>query len=399
MRQPARALSFLAALLLGGGSLFLAGRPLASPPPEPSSASPARPTLEWMTVRAADGAPLEAVRAALSERLACEVALTQEPAEGYDDALALRLCAGMGPDLFEVSEEWVGPYAARGWLLPLENALPAGVYDPLPQGARAAAQSLTQEGIFAVPAGVRTVRLVCNERLFARLGLTPPASFAQLVLCARAIWQAEGGNGVCGLAICGGDAWNGLLRPLESVLSAQGEPLAGMAEDGAIDDPYAPWRAAVAAMQRDGSLYAGSASLSLEEGSALFAAGGAGMLLTTSTGIAHLAAWPDCVSYRIALPPTPLGEVTATRELPRAGYFAVNASATDADLARRALALLLEEENLLRLEASGKLLRAQGGSALPKQALPTANEAPAPLAAWAPWRHVLPELIEDLSQG
>ena len=105
------------------------------------------------------------------------------------------------------------------------------------------------------------------------------------------------------------------------------------------------------------------------------------MLLTTSTGIAHLAAWPDCVSYQIALPPTPSGEVTATRELPRAGYFAVNASATDADLARRALALLLEEENLLRLEASGKLLRAQG------------------LAAWTPWRHVLPELIEDLSQG
>jgi ABC-type glycerol-3-phosphate transport system substrate-binding protein len=367
MRQTARALLVAAALLAGGGALWLASQPPMETPAR--AAPPSKQKLEVMMARGAEDAPLRALQKDLSGRLSCEVTLTLEAAERYDDALALRLSSGLGPDLFEVSEQWAGPYAAKGWLLPLDGGLPESAFDPLPQGARAAAQRIAPGGVYAVPAGVRTVRLVCHARLFETLGLAPPASYAELISCAEAIHRAAGGEGVCGLAVCGGEGAQGCLRLVAGALPAQG---------GAGDslDPFGPWQEAVAAMRAEGSLYFSAESLTLEQGSALFAAGGAGMLLATSSEIARLEAAPDCVPYFIALPPTPTGEILSMRELPRAGYFAVNADAESPDLTLRALELLLGEENLRRLEDSGKLLCAPEGSALPPRALPTLNEAP-----------------------
>lgn len=345
-----------------------------------------------VTVMMAD-APNDRALQALSEFLpeitGQLVELTLQPADSYDQTLALMLSSDSAPDIFEVGEQWAGTYVQQGWLADLAGSLPKDLFAQLQSGTLAQAQSFSDEGVYAVPAGIQTVRLVYNNAIFKGLSLDVPDSFDDLVACAKRIEQAYGSSGISGFMLCADDGYTGHLRLMESALAAGGEVIYDPTSDFVNLLPYTKWTDAIAAMQQDGSLYPTSQSLSLKRGAQAFANGKAGMLLTTSQGIAELLYTKDYQAFTITSAPTPTGKTLAPGELLRTGYFALNANSADDEGAIAVFNALYDEESLAYMEESGKLLTVNAyiQQALPTLALPTRNEstrtpAPAHLAIW-----------------
>lgn len=332
---------------------------------------------------------LKALSELLPQMTGQAVELTLQPAQSYDQALTLMLYSDSAPDVFEVGEQWAGVYVQQGWLADLTGLLPDDLFAQLQSGTLAQAQSFSDEGIYAVPAGIQTVRLVYNDAIFKSLDLEAPRSFDSLVDCAKRIEQAYGRSGISGFMLCAGDGYDGHLRLMESALAAGGEVIYDPTSNFVNLLPYTKWTDAIAAMQQDGSLYPTSQSLSLQRGAQAFADGKAGMLLTTSKGIAEILYTMDYQPFTITSAPTPAGKTLAPGELLRTGYFALHANSAHDEGALAVYKALYGHQCLAYMEESGKLLTVNAyiQQALPTLALPTRNEstrtpAPAHIAIW-----------------
>jgi raffinose/stachyose/melibiose transport system substrate-binding protein len=130
------------------------------------------------------------------------VEFTGYPGTDYDTALSTGLTTADGPDIaFTRPYGGIEPYVAAGQLEPLDATLIPGLATAFSEDSLEAA---TVEGtIYGVPFALQTVQVFYNLDIFEDLGLTPPATEADVAPMLETLVDA----GLTPFAITGADAW------------------------------------------------------------------------------------------------------------------------------------------------------------------------------------------------
>jgi raffinose/stachyose/melibiose transport system substrate-binding protein len=181
---------------------------------------------------------------------------------------------GNPPDVMEMS--WTGQYhdvVAAKTLAPLDALLPS-----LPKFYPAVLNSLRVNGkVYAIPLDLNTLTISYNKDIFAKLNLTPPTTFAELLALAKPIRA----GGFEPLAVNLKDGWPagdiwfamvGYTDPSDKAIR--------QAETGAVkwtDPRFLKAAEAAQSIQKAGLFAQGSDSLDFNGATALFASGRAAM--------------------------------------------------------------------------------------------------------------------------
>ncbi len=109
----------------------------------------------------------------------------------YNTILSTALAGGKGPDIVHVRAYGnLETFAKAHYLLPLDKAQVPELGNFGPQAL--AAETLRADGqVYAVPFAQQTMLILCNKALFAKAGLTPPATWDELIADAKA-FKAKG---------------------------------------------------------------------------------------------------------------------------------------------------------------------------------------------------------------
>ncbi|NOU65857.1 extracellular solute-binding protein [Paenibacillus sp. LMG 31461] len=290
--------------------------------------------------------------------------LLKIPRDRYTETLNMLNASGKGPDVYEVSKEWLTSYMYKGWIEDLSAYVDESFFKPFPKWAvEFAKNSRNKDKFYTIPSNQITYRLIYNKDLFRKAGLnpeSPPTTLDQVKKYATIISEAEKGARKYGFALPIGEEWGGLVQPMEATSAYSGVYFYNF-QNGTYDlAGFKPWLTTYKSMEENGALFPGMGAMKDDLATAQFAEGNIGMMYAASWKPTLFAEqYPPKNEWGVAMPP-------ATSEA-TVGKGAVSIHAAGLNVVKSGTAHLQEAvkvwKYLYSIDYIGKLY--QSGSLIP----------------------------------
>ncbi len=227
----------------------------------------------------------------------------QLPRDRYDEMLHMLMTSGEGPDLFQASTEWLATYLYKNWLLDLSGIADEQMLSAYPRWAVDYTKDYSR--FYALPSEMLTLRLIYNKELFERAGLDPerpPETLEQLKRYAVRISEAGTGYRIYGFALPAGED-DPFRQALEMGGTYSGIYYYDFTEGEYDFTGYAPWFETMLELKKDGGVFPGETSLTMDTALTQFAEGNVGMMYATSRDYALLSRMMRSDAVGVAMPP------------------------------------------------------------------------------------------------
>lgn len=274
--------------------------------------------------------------------------------DNYQQTVEIAAGTNELPDLLVLVQPIVDSLLARDMLVMLEDYM-------TPEFRARFDESLFMEGInmadgeiFALPNTGNTLRLVYNQDIFERVGLSdPPASLAELVDYSKKITDELSSEGIFGFALPLKNPRSGLQRGFVAIPSLSGYPINNEGFDfsqGKYD--FAPYKPVVEAFEEiwsSGAAFPGCESLEIDPLRTQFADGKIGMYMTYSHsewGV-YTDQFPTDQSWQYAMLPTIEGKIEGSQSISTGFWYSMTSACDDLDKGWRVLEAIYSEENLV----------------------------------------------------
>ncbi|MFB9275746.1 ABC transporter substrate-binding protein [Cohnella cellulosilytica] len=227
----------------------------------------------------------------------------QLPRDRYDEMLHMLMTSGEGPDLFQASTEWLATYLYKNWLLDLSDIADERTLSAYPRWAVDYTKDYSR--FYALPSEMLTLRLIYNKELFERAGLDPerpPETLEQLKRYAVQISEAGTGYRIYGFALPAGED-DPFRQALEMGGTYSGVYYYDFAAGQYDFTGYTPWFETMLELKKDGGMFPGETSLTMDTALTQFAEGNIGMMYVTSRDYALLSRMAHGNATGVAMPP------------------------------------------------------------------------------------------------
>lgn len=228
--------------------------------------------------------------------------------ENFNQALEVAFASGQAPDVFQTFD--LPTYVLKDYLEPFDSYISEDMKAKF-QHALQDNINMFNGHIYSLPAYGYTYRLIYNNELFERAGLTgPPTSLAQMVEYAKAITEMGKSEGIYGFALNFKNPQNAFDRSIRQILPVSGYGEYGYdTKTGQYD--FAPYAEAVEyfkQMYEDGSMLPGIEALDIDPLRAQFTEGKIGMYFSFSVepGV-YQDQFPTAIDWRAAQAPSLTG--------------------------------------------------------------------------------------------
>lgn len=294
--------------------------------------------------------------------------LLKIPRDRYSETLNMLNASGKGPDVYEVSKEWLTSYIYKGWLEDLSPYIDELFFKLFPKWAIEFAKNpLYKDKFYTIPSNQITYRLIYNKELFRKAGLnpeSPPTTLDQLKKYATAISEAEKGARKYGIALPMGEEWGGLVQPMEATSAYSGVYFYNF-QKGTYDlTGFKPWLTIVKELEENGGLFPGMGAMKDDLATAQFAEGNIGMMYAASWKPTMLAEqYPPKNEWGVAMPPA-TSEATIGKgavDIHAAGLNVVKAGTTHVQEAVKVWKYLYSIDYIGKLYQSGSLIPVMEG--------------------------------------
>jgi multiple sugar transport system substrate-binding protein len=244
--------------------------------------------------------------------------------ENYAQSVDIAFAGNQAPDLLRIKSGNTETFVKKGYLAPIDSYLNDETKKKF-SGLLIDRVNQFDGKLYSLPNTGLTLRLVYNQELFEKAGITqPPASLQEMVDAAKKITDMGKKDGIYGFALNFKNPKSAFDRSVREILSLSGYHGLGYdVKTGKFDfAPYAEVMKYFKQMQDHGSILPGAATLDIDPMRAQFAAGKIGMYLSFSTepGV-YNDQFPTKIKWAGALPPTIDGKRNGTSEIVSAGTW------------------------------------------------------------------------------
>lgn len=292
-------------------------------------------------------------------RKGIEIEIVKIPGNAYDETLNMLFASGEGPDVFEISNQWIDSYISNGWLADISRFIDAALLKKFPGWALGQAERYNSEArLYTLSSSLVTVRLIYNRELFKSAGLNPdlpPRTLEELKEYAEKIRNTGKGYRSYGFAFPAGDAWNAFAQAMELTCLNSGIYYYDFNKGKYDLTVYEKWFEAITHMRRADSLFPGETTLKTSVALTQFAKGNIGMMYISSKELSELKnTLPKDMKYGIAMPPL-YNEKASDKKLilSVSSYFGVNSQSRYTEDAAEVWKLLYTEKYMAGLYKNG----------------------------------------------
>ncbi|WNR45542.1 ABC transporter substrate-binding protein [Paenibacillus roseipurpureus] len=274
--------------------------------------------------------------------------------DDYNQALDIAFASGQAPDVFRAKENTAQNFYKKGYMAPLDSYLTDDLKKSFP-----AMEDLNRfDGkMYSLPNYGSTMRLVYNQDLFAKAGITnPPTTLKELVEDAKKITAVGKADGAYGFALNFKNPGSAFDRSGRVIAEASGFGGFGYNfKTGKFD--FTGFKDIVQAfkqMKDDGSTLPGMESLDIDPLRAQFAEGKIGMYISYSSepGV-YKTQFPAKIKWAAAPVPTIDGTVKGATGFLGGPWLSISSSTKNKDQAWKFLKYMYTEEVLQTYHEKG----------------------------------------------
>ncbi|CAH1225724.1 hypothetical protein PAECIP111891_05855 [Paenibacillus allorhizoplanae] len=274
--------------------------------------------------------------------------------EDFNQAIDLAFASGQAPDVIRVKENTIQPFAAKGYLKPIDSYLTDAIKKKFP-----VIDDFNRIGgkMYSLPNYGSTLRLVYNKELFAKAGIAaPPKTLKEMVEDAKKITAVGKANGSYGFAQNFKSPESALGRSARVIAEASGYGGLGFDFKTAKFDftSYKEILQSFKQMVDDGSTLPGMESLDIDPLRAQFAEGKIGMYISFSSepGV-YANQFPAKIEWAAAPVPTIDGTIKGATSFLGGQWLAISNTTKNADQAWKFMNFMYQDEVLKTYHEKG----------------------------------------------
>ncbi len=277
--------------------------------------------------------------------------------ENYAQSVDIAFSGNQAPDLLRIKSGNASSFVKKGYLAPIDTYLTDAHKEKF---GSMLIDDVNRFGgqLYSLPNTGQTLRLVYNQDLFDKAGITsPPASLQEMVDAAKKITEVGKSAGEYGFALNFKSPKSAFDRSVREILARSGHQGLGYDLKSGVFDfgPYAQVIEYFKQMWEDGSMLPGAESLDIDPLRAQFAAGKIGMYLSFATepGV-YQDQFPTEINWGGALAPTIDGTVGGKSEIVSAGtWIGISSSSEHKDAAWTFMDFMYADEHLIAYHENG----------------------------------------------
>jgi len=277
--------------------------------------------------------------------------------ENYNQSVDIAFSGNQAPDLLRIKSANTGTFVKKGYLEPIDPYMTDELNSKF---GSLLLDEVNRFGgkLYSLPNTGQTLRLVYNQELFDKAGITAvPASLQEMVDAAKKITEAGKSEGIYGFALNFKNPKSAFDRSVREILALSGHQGLGFdLKAGQFD--FAPYGEVIEYFKQmwdDGSVLPGAEALDIDPLRAQFAAGKIGMYLSFSTepGV-YKDQFPTDIAWGGALAPTIDGTIKGKSEIVSAGtWMGISANSKHKDAAWEFMEYMYADEVLTTYHEKG----------------------------------------------
>ncbi|GIO41348.1 ABC transporter substrate-binding protein [Paenibacillus apis] len=277
--------------------------------------------------------------------------------ENYNQSVDIAFASNKAPDILRLKSANTEMFMKKGYLAPLDSYLTDEMKSKF-DGLLMDGVNRFDGKVYSLPNSGLTLRLVYNQDLFEKAGISgPPASLQDMVDAAKKITDYGKKEGIYGFALNFKNPKSAFERSVREILSLSGYQGLGFdLKTGQFDfGPYSQVIEYFKQMHEDGSILPGAETLDIDPLRAQFAAGKIGMYLSFSTepGV-YKDQFPTTINWAGALAPTLEGKQVGTSEIVSAGtWIGINDKSANKDAAWKFMEYMYADDVLTAYHEKG----------------------------------------------
>jgi len=213
--------------------------------------------------------------------------------------------------------------------------------------------------IFSLPATGTTLRLVYNQDIFDRVGISgPPTTVAEMVEYSIRVTEELGGEGIYGFALPLANPMSGFQRGVNVMPQLDGAPNNQGFDFVTGEFDFASWKPYIEALHEiwaADAAFPGCESLNIDPLRTQFADGKIAMYMTynhSEVGV-YTDQFPTEINWQYAQLPTISGEITGSQRLNAGYWYIMTTNCPDPDKGFRVLEALYDLDNLIAYYEGG----------------------------------------------
>lgn len=274
--------------------------------------------------------------------------------EDFNQAIDLAFASGQAPDIIRVKENTIQPFAAKGYLKPIDSYVTDAIKKKFP-----VIDDFNRIGgkMYSLPNYGSTIRLVYNKELFAKAGIaSPPKTLKEMVEDAKKITAVGKANGSYGFAQNFKSPDSALGRSARVIAEASGYGGFGYDFKTAKFD-FAGYKDIIQSFKQmvdDGSTLPGMESLDIDPLRAQFAEGKIGMYISFSSepGV-YANQFPAKIDWAAAPVPTIDGTIKGASSFLGGQWLSISNTTKNADQAWKFMQFMYDDEVLKTYHEKG----------------------------------------------
>ncbi|MGO4501033.1 ABC transporter substrate-binding protein [Paenibacillus sp. 2RAB27] len=274
--------------------------------------------------------------------------------EDFNQAIDLAFASGQAPDIIRVKENTIQPFAAKGYLKPIDSYVTDAIKKKFP-----VIDDFNRIGgkMYSLPNYGSTIRLVYNKELFAKAGIAaPPKTLKEMVEDAKKITAVGKANGSYGFAQNFKSPDSALGRSARVIAEASGYGGFGYDFKTAKFD-FAGYKDIIQSFKQmvdDGSTLPGMESLDIDPLRAQFAEGKIGMYISFSSepGV-YANQFPAKIDWAAAPVPTIDGTIKGASSFLGGQWLSISNTTKNADQAWKFMQFMYDDEVLKTYHEKG----------------------------------------------
>ncbi|KRE83965.1 ABC transporter substrate-binding protein [Paenibacillus sp. Soil766] len=274
--------------------------------------------------------------------------------EDFNQAIDLAFASGQAPDIIRVKENTIQPFAAKGYLKPIDTYVNDAMKKKFP-----IIDDFNRIGgkLYSLPNYGSTLRLIYNKDLFAKAGIAaPPKTLKEMVEDAKKITAVGKASGSYGFALNFKSPDSALGRSARVIAEANGYGGFGFDFKTAKYD-FTGFKDVIQSFKQmvdDGSTLPGMESLDIDPLRAQFAEGKIGMYLSYSSepGV-YANQFPAKIEWAAAPVPTIDGTVKGATSFVGGQWLALSNTTKNADQAWKFMQFMYADDVLKTYHEKG----------------------------------------------
>ncbi|NOU66624.1 extracellular solute-binding protein [Paenibacillus sp. LMG 31461] len=274
--------------------------------------------------------------------------------EDFNQAIDLAFASGQAPDIIRVKENTIQPFAAKGYLKPIDSYLTDAIKKEFP-----VIDDFNRIGgkMYSLPNYGSTIRLVYNKDLFAKAGIAaPPKTLKEMVEDAKKLTAVGKANGSYGFALNFKSPESALGRSARAIAEVSGYGGFGFDFKTAKYDftGYKDIMQSFKQMVDDGSTLPGMESLDIDPLRAQFAEGKIGMYISYSSepGV-YANQFPAKIEWAAAPVPTIDGTIKGASSFLGGQWLSLSNTTKNADQAWKFMQYMYQDDVLKTYHEKG----------------------------------------------